>query len=146
MTTAKRNGPPPPSDADAGVYQGQAVARRVVSPEGWIILVGKTAADNDLLSLKLAEPHDFWLHNAAGPGSHVVIRNPERSARPPRDTLRLAAALALKHSKAKAGGRGAVHWTTCDQVSKPRGFAPGKVALGRFETLMASPADAEEKP
>jgi len=39
--------PPPPSDADAGVWRGRSVARRFVSPDGMTVLVGRTAADND---------------------------------------------------------------------------------------------------
>src|ERR1051325_5112038 len=41
---------PAPSDPDAGIWQGQSVARRFVSPEGFVILVGRTAADNDVLT------------------------------------------------------------------------------------------------
>ena len=37
-----------------------------------------SAADNDVLTFKLAAPHDLWLHVAAESGSHVVIRNPDR--------------------------------------------------------------------
>jgi predicted ribosome quality control (RQC) complex YloA/Tae2 family protein len=134
--------PPPPPDPDAGTYQGRSVARHFVSPDGLIILVGKTAADNDVLSLKLGAPRDFWLHIASGPGSHVVVRNPEKLERLPRPTLKMAAGLAVKHSKAKAGGQSAVHLTTCDQVGKPRGFEAGKVTIGRFTTVNALAADA----
>jgi predicted ribosome quality control (RQC) complex YloA/Tae2 family protein len=138
-----KKAPPPPPDPNAGTYQGRSVARRIVSPDGLIILVGKTAADNDIVSLKLGAPHDFWLHIASGPGSHVVVLNPEKLERPPRATLKMAAGLAAKHSKAKAGGRTAVHLTTCDQVGKQRGFPAGKVTIGRYSTVQASPADAE---
>ena len=47
------------------------------------MLVGKSAEDNDLLSLRLGEPHDFWFHLAGDSGSHVVVRNPERLERLP---------------------------------------------------------------
>ncbi len=51
-----------------------------------------------------------------------------------------AASLAARYSKAKHGGRVTVHVATCADVSKPRGFPPGKVELRRFSTLYASPA------
>lgn len=132
--------PPPPSDADAGVWRGRSVARRFVSPDGMTVLVGRTAADNDLLTFELAAPRDFWLHVAADSGSHVVVRNPEGLERLPRETARYAAALAAGHSKLAAGGRTAVHVTTRAEVSKPRGFAPGMVLLGRYTTVYAQPA------
>ena len=59
----------------------------------------------------------------------VVVRNPENLDRPPRETERFAAALAAGYSKAKNAGRVAVHVCRCEDVSKPRGFPPGKVLL-----------------
>ena len=134
-----RKGPPPPSNADDGTWQGRSIARRFVSEDGMIVLVGRTAADNDVLSIKLSSPRDFWLHIASGPGSHVVVRNPENLPRMPRATQQLAASLAVRYSKAKDGGRAAVHVTRCDEVRKPRGYAPGKVTLGRYSTVQAAP-------
>lgn len=127
------------NDPDAGVWRGRAVARRFVSAEGFVILVGKRAGDNDVLTFELASPRDFWLHVAGGSGSHVVVRNPDAVDRLPRDTLRLAAALAAGYSKARRGGRVAVHVATCADVGKPRGSPPGKVTLSRFRTVHATP-------
>ena len=135
---------PPPSDPDAGIWQGRSVARRVISPDGMTILVGRTAADNDRLSLELAAPADFWFHVAAGPGSHVVVRNPEKLDTLPRDTKRLAAALAAGHSKARAGGRVAVHMARCRDLDKRRGQPPGEVILVRSQTVHVSPVRCED--
>ena len=140
---AERKGPPGPTDPDAGLWQGRVVARRFVSPDGFVVLVGKAAADNDILSLKIGSQRDFWFHIASGAGSHVVVRNPEGLERLPRDTIQFAAGLAARYSKARDGGRVAVHLTTCREVSKPRGFAPGKVTLGRFTTVHATPLKLE---
>jgi predicted ribosome quality control (RQC) complex YloA/Tae2 family protein len=115
------------------------VARRFVSPDGMTVLVGRTAADNDVLSLQLGAPRDFWLHVAAESGSHVVVRNPDGLERLPRETERMAAALAARYSKARRGGRVAVHLATCAEVSKPRGLPPGQVVLGRYRTVHALP-------
>jgi len=116
------------------------VARRFVSPDGFTVLVGRTAADNDLLTLRLGEPRDIWLHVAAESGSHVIVRNPDGLERLPRDTLRFAASLAARYSKARHGGNVTVHVATCADVSKPRGFPAGKVQLRRFTTTFAAPA------
>lgn len=143
MTERRREASPPPSDPDAGVYQGRSVARRFVSPDGLIVLVGRAAEDNDILSLKLGAPRDFWLHVASESGSHVVVRNNDGLDKLPKDTARYAAALAARYSKAKNAGRVAVHLARCMDVHKPRGLPPGKVMLDRYTTVYARPADVE---
>ena len=146
MSHSERRGPPGPTDADAGIYHGKSVARRFVSPDGFVVLVGRTAADNDVLSLELGAPRDFWLHVASESGSHVVVRNPDGLDRLPKETLRFAAALAARYSKARHGGRVAVHVARCADVHKPRGFAAGKVVLDRYTTVQVAPApDGKEK-
>lgn len=129
-----------PSDADAGIWQGRAVARRFVSPDGLVVLVGRNASDNDLLTFKLGRPRDFWLHVAGMSGSHVIVRNPEGLESLPRDTLRFAAALAAGYSKAGRGGRVTVHVARCADVHKPRGVPAGQVTLDRFVTIRAVPS------
>jgi predicted ribosome quality control (RQC) complex YloA/Tae2 family protein len=139
MARSERKGPPPPPDPEAGSWQGRSVARRFVSPDGMTVLVGRTAEDNDVLTFKLGAPRDFWFHVAGESGSHVVVRNPEGLARLPRDTERFAAALAAGYSKARRGGRVAVHVCTCADVRKPRGLPPGMVEIERFRSVQVTP-------
>lgn len=141
---ARAKGPPPPSDPDAGIWHGRSVARRVVSPDGMVILIGRTAADNDVLSLKLASPKDFWFHVSGESGSHVVVRNPDGIDALPRDTKRLAAGLAAGYSRARRGGRLAVHMARCRDVGKRRGAPAGEVTLSRSETVRSDPLRLEE--
>ncbi|MBI4515770.1 MAG: DUF814 domain-containing protein [Deltaproteobacteria bacterium] len=129
------------NDSEAGVYRGRSVARRFESPDGLTVLVGRSAADNDLLTFKLGAPRDFWLHVASESGSHVLVRNPAGLARLPRETARFAAALAARYSKARGAGRVTVHLANRADVSKPRGFPPGKVLLKHFTAIHAAPAD-----
>ncbi len=129
----------PATDREAGIYRGRSIARRFISPEGLVVLVGKKAADNDILSTRLGRPNDFWLHIASGPGSHVVVLNPEGLERMPKDTERFAAALAAGYSKASAGGQVAVHVATVGDVSKSRGAPTGQVSLRRSRTVHARP-------
>lgn len=135
----KAKGAPPPPDPDAGLWRGRSVARCLESPDGLTILVGRSAADNDILSIKLASPKDFWLHVAGESGSHVVVRNPEGLDRLPKATEELAAALAAGYSKARQGGQVSVHLARCEDVRKPKGLPPGKVTLRRYRTLKARP-------
>lgn len=142
MPKSDRKAPPPP-DPDAGMWQGRSIARRFVSPDGMTVLVGRTAEDNDILTLKLASPRDFWFHLAGDSGSHVVVRNPENLDRLPRETERFAASLAAGYSKGRKGGRVSVHVCRCEDVSKPRGFPPGKVLLDRFKSVQVTPLRGE---
>ena len=103
-------------------------------PDGWQVLAGRTDADNDRLSLKVAAPDDLWFHVRGMPGSHVILRA-RPGQRPDRETVRLAAAIAAYHSKARQGGTVPVTCTEARHVSKPRGAKPGTVAI-RYERLI----------
>src|SRR5262245_35167134 len=115
------------------------VARRFTSPDGMEVLVGRTARDNDTLTFAVASQRDFWLHVAACPGSHVLVRNPEGLESLPRETLRFPAALAARHSKARGGGQVSVHVAQVKDVSKQRGAPAGQVSLKRYRSVRASP-------
>lgn len=114
------------------------VARRFTSPEGMEVLVGRSAAANDLLTFRVASQRDFWLHVAGTSGSHVVVKNPEGLESLPRQTLLFAARLAAVHSKARAGGQVSVHLARVKDVKKPRGAPPGQVTLQRYRTVRVS--------
>lgn len=114
------------------------VARRFSSPDGMEVLVGRTARDNDALTFQIASQRDFWLHVAGCPGSHVIVRNPDGLSSLPRETLRFAAALAARHSKAKGAGQVSVHVAQVKDVSKTRGAPPGQVSLKRYRSVRAS--------
>ncbi|HEU5132961.1 MAG TPA: NFACT RNA binding domain-containing protein, partial [Pyrinomonadaceae bacterium] len=72
--------------------------RRYLSTDGYEILVGRAARDNDNLTFRVAQPNDLWMHTGDYPGSHVVVRNPTRKEIPQR-TLIEAAQLAGKFSQ-----------------------------------------------
>lgn len=118
--------------------ESSGVARRFVSSDGFEILVGKRAKDNDVLTFKLAKSLDTWMHAADYPGSHVVVRNPNRKEVPQR-TLHEAAQLAAFYSQGKAQIKAAVHYTQKKFVNKPKGAAPGLVSLASFKTLLVVP-------
>ena len=99
-------------------------ARRYLSSDGYEILVGRAARDNDNLTFKIAKPNDLWLHAADYPGSHVIVRNPTRKEIPHR-TLIEAAQLAAYFSQASKDPKVGVHYTERKFLSKPKGSARG---------------------
>ena len=108
-------------------------------PGEWTVLAGKTDADNDRLSLKIARPNDWWFHVRGMPGSHVILRAKE-GEEPDRETLKGAAAIAAYHSKARNGGMVAVSCTQARFVSKPRGAKAGTVSIRKESVLKVRPA------
>jgi predicted ribosome quality control (RQC) complex YloA/Tae2 family protein len=78
------------------------------------------------------------MHAADYPGSHVVVRNPDRREVPP-GTLLEAAQLAAFYSQGKAQPKAAVHYTLKKFVNKPKGSAPGLVSLASFKTILVKP-------
>jgi predicted ribosome quality control (RQC) complex YloA/Tae2 family protein len=119
-------------------------ARSFASSEGYEILVGKKAKDNDYLTFRVAKSLDLWLHAADYPGSHVVVRNPNRKD-VPHKTLLEAAQLAAFYSDAREQPRAAVNYTQKKFVHKPRGAAPGLVRLASFKTVLVVPQVPENK-
>ena len=114
------------------------------SGAGDVVLVGSDARCNDLLTLKLARPYDFFLHVAGQPGSHVILLNRDREGVPEREALGFAASLAAAYSSARDGGRVAVHYAQRCEVSKPRGLAAGRVQLRRYKVVSEAPCRHED--
>jgi predicted ribosome quality control (RQC) complex YloA/Tae2 family protein len=119
-------------------------ARRYRSSDGYEILVGRAARDNDHLTFRIARPYDLWLHAADYPGSHVIVRNPKRADIPHR-TIIEAAQLAAAFSQAKRDAKVDVHYTQRKFLSKPKGAAPGLVRMSSFRSLTVEPREAIER-
>jgi predicted ribosome quality control (RQC) complex YloA/Tae2 family protein len=120
-------------------------AKIFLSSEGMQILVGKSSKDNDVLTLKVARSEDFWLHVAGYGGSHVVLRNPEKLAVAPKQSLLEAAQLAAYFSQARNAPKVEVHYTQKKFVSKPKGAKPGLVRLKEYKSISARPQLLESK-
>ena len=114
--------------------------RMVTSADGWTILVGRTGRDNDRLTFKIAGPEDFWLHAQGVPGAHVVIRNPDRTARPPTATLQEAASAAAWFSDARGNAAVDVTVTRRKNVRRAKGQGAGTVVVKRSEIVRVRPA------
>lgn len=118
--------------------------RRYRSSDGYEILVGRADRDNDHLTFRVAKSFDLWFHAADYPGSHVVLRNPQRKPVPPR-AITEAAQLAAKFSQARTNAKVAVNYCERKFVSKMKGFAPGQVRLSSFKTILVEPGEAGER-
>ncbi len=108
----------------------------------WLVWAGRTARDNDRLSLKVARNDDWWFHVKGMPGSHVVLFVRD-GIEPSRDVVKRAAGIAAWHSKQREGGQVAVNATRARHVSKPRGAKPGLVSIRKEVTLKVRPGVPE---
>jgi predicted ribosome quality control (RQC) complex YloA/Tae2 family protein len=118
--------------------------RHYRSSDGYEVIVGRTARDNDTLTFRVARPNDLWLHAGDYPGSHVVVRNSSRKEIPHR-TIIEAAQLAAKFSQAGEDSRVTVHYTQRKFLSKPKGAAPGLVRMSTFRSITVAPGENIER-
>jgi predicted ribosome quality control (RQC) complex YloA/Tae2 family protein len=116
---------------------------RTLNVDGFDVLIGRGDEENEILTFEIADRHDFWLHVAGGtPGSHVVVKNPDRLPALPASILERAAELAAWYSKARGAPRVEVHACRVSDVSKPRGAPAGLVELRRYQSLRVRPKPA----
>ena len=116
---------------------------RSVTIDGFEVLVGRGARENDELTFHVARPNDVWMHVGGGtPGSHVVIRN-ETGGDPPREVIEKAAQLAAWHSKARGAPKVEVHYCRAADVSKEKGAPAGQVQIKRFKKIKVVPSQLD---
>jgi predicted ribosome quality control (RQC) complex YloA/Tae2 family protein len=118
--------------------------RHYISSDGYEVIIGRTARDNDRLTFREARPNDLWLHAGDYPGSHVIVRNSSRKEIPHR-TIVEAAQLAAKFSQASKDAKVNIHYTRRKFLSKPKGAAPGLVRMSSFRSITVEPAENIER-
>ncbi|MGK7344186.1 MAG: NFACT RNA binding domain-containing protein [Candidatus Nitrospinota bacterium M3_3B_026] len=116
--------------------KGPSGPRRFITSGGFPALVGRSDRENDEITFRVANGRDLWLHARDYPGSHVVVRLPKGADVPPA-TLREAAMLALRYSKAAKAGKGEVTYCRVKDIRKPKGAPPGKVLVAGAKSVMA---------
>ena len=113
--------------------------RTFTTSDGWEVWVGRNQVDNDLITHRLSNPHDFWFHASGVPGSHVILRRPTRQAVPGHRTLIEAAEIAAWFSQGRKLSRVPVLYTERKFVSKPKCAKPGLAICTRERELLVRP-------
>jgi predicted ribosome quality control (RQC) complex YloA/Tae2 family protein len=98
------------------------------------VLVGRGAADNDRLTLRVARPHDLWLHARGVTGAHVVVPLGKGKSCPP-ETLVDAATLAAHFSDLRGETIVDVLYTPRRFVHKRKSSPVGSVTLGSEKVI-----------
>ncbi|MGI6426723.1 MAG: Rqc2 family fibronectin-binding protein [Natronincolaceae bacterium] len=113
---------------------------KYISSEGFEIFVGKNNKQNNDITFKMASKEDLWFHVKDMPGSHVVLRQGNKT---PGDLSILeAAALAAYYSKARNSTKVAVDYTQRKNVKKQHGAKPGMVIYDNYSTVLV---DSDER-
>lgn len=112
------------------------------TPEGYTVLVGRSARLNDEITFRRAAADDLWFHARGVPGAHVVLRSGGRPVS--EETMRRVAALAAYYSAAREGGTVDVQVARVRDVRRHPSGRPGQVLLRREEVMRVQPADWEE--
>jgi len=110
---------------------------------GLRIFIGRQGADNDRTTFEFARPYELWFHTQQCPGSHVVIKFPNKSFVPTQREIEETAAIAAWHSKAKNDSLVPVIYTEKKYVRKPRNAKPGLVTVEREKSVMVAPLKPE---
>jgi len=105
---------------------------------GYEVWVGKNSANNDLLTMKYAKPNDLWFHVRGASGSHTILKV-HGSEKPPKESIRQAASIAVYYSKMRKAGTVPVAYCERKYVRKPKGAASGSVHLEREVVIFVEP-------
>lgn len=108
--------------------------RRFRSSDGFLIIAGRSARDNDELTCRIAKGHDIWMHTRNRPGAHVIIRANRNQSVPVR-TLREAALVCAHLSKVPDGEVEEILYTLRKHVTKPKGAKQGTVMVAGGKTI-----------
>jgi predicted ribosome quality control (RQC) complex YloA/Tae2 family protein len=102
--------------------------------DGWLIIVGRSAKENDELLRRHAKGNDLWLHARDAAGSYVFIK--QRSGKTvPLPVLLDAANLALFYSKGRKAGRGELFYTQVKYLRRAKNGPKGLVIPTQEKTL-----------
>ncbi len=116
---------------------GKSAPLRVVTPEGFIIWVGRNSRQNELVTFDKGSPVDTWLHARDVPGAHVIIKFDGRPI--PESVIERAAGLAAYYSSRRGEAKVPVDITLRKHVRKIKGGAAGMVTYRNEETRLVEP-------
>ena len=118
--------------------------RPLLDDQGNAVFIGRSGAQNDLVTFDIAGANDTWLHARGVPGSHVIIRWRQPSGEEVSQTIEAAARLAAYYSASRSGTSVEVDVTRRRYVRKIKGSGPGMVTYRNERTMAVRPADDAE--
>jgi predicted ribosome quality control (RQC) complex YloA/Tae2 family protein len=103
--------------------------RKLLSPGGCVVLVGRNRRGNENLSLNIARGNDIWMHSRGCPGAHVLIQNRRGGPKPSEACLQFGADLAVFYSDMRNEKKADVTAAEPKHILKPRGAPLGAIKI-----------------
>ncbi len=128
-----------PVEANRKSPQVRLPYREAKLSTGLTVFIGRDGADNDRTTFEFARPYELWFHTQQCPGSHVVMKFPNKSFVPSKKEIEEAAAIAAYHSRARRDSLVPVIYSQRKHVRKPRKAKPGLVTVEREKSVMVAP-------
>lgn len=102
--------------------------------EGWTILVGRTASENDELLRRHVKGLDMWFHTRDYAGGYVFVKNrPGKTL--PLSIMLCAGNLAVYHSKARKAGEADLYYTQVKHLRRAKNGPKGLVLPSQEKNL-----------
>lgn len=108
---------------------------------GWTIIVGRTANENDELLRHTVKGQDMWLHTRDYAGGYVFIKG-KKNKTVPLDILLYAGNLAVYHSKARKNGQADLYYTQVKYLRRAKNGPKGLVLPTNEKNLFIKIDDA----
>jgi predicted ribosome quality control (RQC) complex YloA/Tae2 family protein len=111
---------------------------------GWLLIVGRAAAENDELLRRHVRGSDLWLHARDYPGAYVFVK--ARAGKSvPLDVLLDAGNLALFYSKGRNSGEGDLYYTQAKYLRRAKNGPKGLVLPTQEKNLRVKLDEARLK-
>lgn len=116
------------------------------SSDGFTLLRGRDVKGNGL-ALKMASPHDIWVHVAHGTSAHVIIRKQNPKQEIPEQTLQEAGILAALKSPLKEEHKASIQYSYAKHIRPMKNSSHGMVHVDKSEGsfLVNMDKEIEEK-
>ena len=103
--------------------------------DGWTIIVGRTANENDDLLRHTVKGSDMWLHARDYAGGYVFIKA-QKNKTVPLEILLYAGNLAVYHSKARRNGQADLYYTQVKYLRRAKNGPKGLVLPTQEKNLL----------
>ncbi len=121
---------------------GKSAPMRIVTPDNFVIWLGRNSRQNETVTFDKGGSADLWLHARDVPGAHVVIKFDGR--RIPEPVIEQAATIAAYYSANRNEASVIVDVTECKYVKKIKGAGPGMVTYRNETTRTVAPHSETE--
>mgnify|MGYP004531563985 FL=1 len=124
-------------DKDEDAIQKPGRPGLYIKSNGWDLIVGRNAKENDQILRQGARGSDLWMHTRDFSGGYVFIKA-IRNKTVPLPVLLDAASLAIHFSKARKNGKADLYYTEVKYLRRIKGAKTGLIIPTQEKNLQAT--------